>query len=66
MPTVCPHCGQTLPAPKEEIDPGFNVMRAEAKPSFDEGYAAIRLEIESARKDPRNGGWARLYTALLK
>jgi hypothetical protein len=54
MPTVCPHCGQPLPASKEEISPGFNVPPAEVKSPFDERYTAIRKEIESARKNLRN------------
>jgi hypothetical protein len=55
-----------LPEPKEEIRPGFLVVPPEGKASLEERYAAIRKEIESARKDLRNGGWAKLYTALLK
>jgi hypothetical protein len=37
----------------------------EAAP-FNERYAAIRREIELARKDLRHGGWSRLFSALLK
>jgi hypothetical protein len=55
-----------LPEPKEGISPGFLVVPPEGRASLEERYAAIRKEIESARKDLRNGGWARLYTALLK
>jgi hypothetical protein len=60
---LCPHCGQTLPAPKEEFDPGFIVVPPD-NTSFGERYDQIRAEIEVARKDLRNKGWARLYKAL--
>jgi hypothetical protein len=33
---------------------------------FNDRYDAVRREIESARKDLRHGGWARLYSALMK
>ena len=65
IPTTCTHCGQDIPAPKEEIDSGFNAAPV-VHTSFNERYAAIRKEIESARKDLRHGGWAKLYTALLE
>jgi hypothetical protein len=33
---------------------------------FNDRYDAVRREIELARKDLRNGGWAKLFSALLK
>jgi hypothetical protein len=64
MSAKCPHCGQDLPAPKEEFDPGFTMVSVEPVP-FGERYDRIRAEIEVARKDLRNKGWARLYGLLL-
>jgi hypothetical protein len=52
-----------MPDPKEEIPLGFNVAPV-GETSFNERYDALRREIESARKDLRNGGWQRLYKAL--
>src|SRR6516225_9639144 len=65
MPATCPCCGQPLPVPKEEIDPGFKVLEMGTAP-FNDRYDAVRREIELARKDLRNGGWAKLFSALLK
>jgi hypothetical protein len=59
-----PHCGQTLPAPKEEFDLGFIVAPPD-NTSFGDRYDTIRKVIEVARKDLRNKGWARLYKLLL-
>jgi hypothetical protein len=64
MPT-CPHCGQDLPSERQEFDPGFKTAVMTTAP-FNERYDAIRRDIELARKDLRNGGWARLYSALVK
>jgi hypothetical protein len=65
MPNKCPHCGQDLPAPKEEFDPGFNVVPVEPVP-FNDRYDAIRREIELSRRNLRDGGWQRLYKAILE
>jgi hypothetical protein len=65
MPTKCPHCGQTIPeGRREEISPGFTVVPVDI-PSFGDRYDAVRKEIETARKDLHNKGWARLYKLLL-
>jgi len=61
----CRDCRKALHFPSGD-QPWFYAMPAEVKPFFDERYAAIGREIESALKDLCNGGWAKLYTALLK
>jgi hypothetical protein len=56
----------TFAGAQRRDQPRFSCGTSQGKASLEERYAAIRKEIESARKDLRNGGWAKLYSSLVK